>query len=116
MKIAAIRTTPVLAPLPRQPDGTIRLVVEGRERVRIEEMTQVRPYLQARVAVVEETTPPASDLELAGSRRPDEHVGERDRAAAEHLIGKLEQPLDGHLMMLRVALVEVRDQHAGTTT
>jgi ATP-dependent Lon protease len=33
----------------KQPDGTIRLVVQGMTRVRIVEVTQRRPFLQARV-------------------------------------------------------------------
>ncbi len=44
----------------RAPDGTIRLIVQGLERVKIKEFTQESPYLKARVKVapdlVEETT------------------------------------------------------------
>src|SRR6185295_17563355 len=34
----------------KQPDGTVRLVVQGLHRIRIAEMLQVRPYLTARIA------------------------------------------------------------------
>jgi ATP-dependent Lon protease len=47
----------------KQPDGTVRLVVQGLRRIRIVEMTQVRPYLMARVAEVLEVLPPGGDLE-----------------------------------------------------
>jgi ATP-dependent Lon protease len=47
----------------KQPDGTVRLVVQGLHRIRIVEMTQARPYLVARVAEVPEVSPPAGDLE-----------------------------------------------------
>ena len=47
----------------KQPDGTVRLVVQGLRRFRIVEMTQVRPYLVARIAEEPEITPPAGDLE-----------------------------------------------------
>jgi len=47
----------------KQPDGTVRLVVQGLHRIRIVEMTQVRPYLVARVAEVPEVSPPRGDLE-----------------------------------------------------
>ncbi len=47
----------------KQPDGTVRLVVQGLHRIRIVEMTQVRPYLVARVAEVPEVSPPGGDLE-----------------------------------------------------
>jgi ATP-dependent Lon protease len=47
----------------KQPDGTVRLVVQGLHRIRIVETTQVRPYLVARIAEVAELSPPAGDLE-----------------------------------------------------
>jgi ATP-dependent Lon protease len=47
----------------KQPDGTVRLVVQGLHRIRIVEMTQVRPYLVARIAEAPEVSPPAGDLE-----------------------------------------------------
>jgi ATP-dependent Lon protease len=47
----------------KQPDGTVRLVVQGLHRIRIVEMTQMRPYLVARVAEVPEVSPPGGDLE-----------------------------------------------------
>jgi ATP-dependent Lon protease len=47
----------------KQPDGTVRLVVQGLHRIRIVEMTQARPYLVARVAEVRDVSPPGGDLE-----------------------------------------------------
>jgi ATP-dependent Lon protease len=47
----------------KQPDGTVRLLVQGLHRIRIVEMTQVRPYLVARIVEVPEVPPPAGDLE-----------------------------------------------------
>jgi len=47
----------------KQPDGTVRLVVQGLHRIRITEMTQVRPYLVARISPVPEIVTPAGDLE-----------------------------------------------------
>ena len=41
----------------KQPDGTVRLVVQGLHRIRITEMMQVRPYLSARIAQVPDNTP-----------------------------------------------------------
>ncbi len=38
----------------RAPDGTIRLAVQGLERIRIKEWTQEEPYLRARVEVLPE--------------------------------------------------------------
>ncbi len=46
----------------KQPDGTLRLVVQGIRRFRIVELTQMRPYLVARVEDVGEL-PASGDLE-----------------------------------------------------
>jgi ATP-dependent Lon protease len=53
----------------KQPDGTVRLVVQGLHRIRIVEMGQLRPYLVARVAEVSEVRPPAGDLEAEALAR-----------------------------------------------
>ena len=53
----------------KQPDGTVRLVVQGLHRIRIVEMSQVRPYLVARIAEEAEITPPAGDLETEALAR-----------------------------------------------
>src|SRR5262245_19713018 len=37
----------------KQPDGTLRLVVQGQTRFRIVELTQTKPYLMARVEAVD---------------------------------------------------------------
>jgi len=53
----------------KQPDGTVRLVVQGLHRIRIAEMVQVRPYLAARIEPVPELSPPAGDLETEALAR-----------------------------------------------
>jgi len=53
----------------KQPDGTVRLVVQGLHRIRIMEITQVRPYLTARVAEVPEVSPSGGDLEAEALAR-----------------------------------------------
>jgi len=47
----------------KQPDGTVRLVVQGLARIRLAEVSQVRPYLKARVEGAAEVSPPTGDLE-----------------------------------------------------
>src|SRR6266508_3264230 len=47
----------------KQPDGTVRLIVQGLARVRLADVVQVRPYLKARVEEPAEVPPPAGDLE-----------------------------------------------------
>ena len=53
----------------KQPDGTVRLVVQGLHRIRIVEMSHLRPYLVARVAEEPEFAPPAGDLETEALAR-----------------------------------------------
>ena len=47
----------------KQPDGTIRLVVQGVERFRVVEFTQTTPYLRARIERVEDVMPAVDDVE-----------------------------------------------------
>ncbi|MCC6454377.1 MAG: endopeptidase La [Caldilineaceae bacterium] len=47
----------------RTPDGTIRLLVQGMERIRVVEYIQEQPYLRARVEVVPETMEQNIELE-----------------------------------------------------
>ena len=53
----------------KQPDGTIRLVVQGMTRVRIVEVTQRRPFLQARVEEMKDVPPAPGDLEAEALER-----------------------------------------------
>ena len=53
----------------KQPDGTVRLVVQGLRRIRITEMMQVRPFLAARVVEVPEVSPAPGDLEMEALAR-----------------------------------------------
>jgi len=53
----------------KQPDGTVRLVVQGLHRIRIVEMSHLRPYLVARVAEEPELAPPVGDLETEALAR-----------------------------------------------
>src|SRR5262245_2584460 len=58
-----IGTLATIHKVAKQPDGTLRLVVQGLRRFRIVELTDTRPYLQARVEDVAEIAAPAGDLE-----------------------------------------------------
>ena len=51
----------------RLPDGTVRLIVLGLERIRIEEYTQTTPYLRARISRARETQ--ADTVEMEALRR-----------------------------------------------
>src|SRR4029450_6006759 len=63
-----VGTVTIIHKAMKQPDGSIRLVVQGLGRFRILEIVQREPYLRARVeAVVEDQ--PVADLELEARGR-----------------------------------------------
>ena len=67
--LSRVGTAATILKVVKQPDGIVRLVVQGIARVRIVEMVQTRPFLTARVEVVEETLPAAGDLETEALMR-----------------------------------------------
>ena len=54
-----------IAKMLRAPDGTMRLIVQGLQRIRLLEITQSEPYYRARIEVVPEIIP-SEDIELEG--------------------------------------------------
>src|SRR5262249_26715177 len=59
----AVGTVAVIHKMVKQPDGAIRLVIQGLERFRIVEFTQVMPYFRARLEPLPDIAPAADDLE-----------------------------------------------------
>ncbi|HOF86880.1 MAG TPA: endopeptidase La [Armatimonadota bacterium] len=57
-----------IAKMLRAPDGTLRLIVQGLQRIRLLEIVQDDPYYRARVEVIPEIVP-AEDIELEGTMR-----------------------------------------------
>ncbi|MBI4011169.1 MAG: endopeptidase La [Candidatus Rokubacteria bacterium] len=68
-ELHAIGTAAVIHKVLKQPDGTIRLVIQGLERFRIVEFTQAMPYFRARVERLPSLMPPAGDLETEALAR-----------------------------------------------
>ncbi len=62
-----IGTAARIARMLRAPDGTIQIIAQGLERIRILEYTDERPYLKARVEVAPETV--EEDMELEALKR-----------------------------------------------
>ena len=79
MAVAAVRTEGIDVPAPsdvyevgalvsvqkmiKAPDGTLRIVVQGLRRLKIEEWTAEEPYLQARVAELPDMAEESTELE-----------------------------------------------------
>lgn len=78
----------------RAPDGTVRLLVQGNERIKIEEFKETTPYLRARaVALPEETE---EGLKIDALMR---NVGDQFRR-----LGELAQNIPGELLSSTLAL------------
>src|SRR6185437_6770276 len=58
-----IGTVARVAQLIRLPDGTMRIFVQGLERIAIDEYTQEKPYLRAKIHVSPETTEEGVEME-----------------------------------------------------
>lgn len=82
----------------RAPDGTIRLLVQGLSRFRVDEFVQVEPYLKARVVQVSETLEDGIEVEaLARNARSQfESIAEMIPSVPRELVSSitsLEDPL-----------------------
>jgi len=62
-QIHEVGTAAVVHRLRRAPDGTLLLFVQGIERIRIAEYTQLEPYMRARVAVIPDQSDDSAELE-----------------------------------------------------
>lgn len=62
-QIYAVGTAAQIHRVLKTPDGTMRLVIQGLERVRITEYLQSEPYLRARIEVIPETLENGLELE-----------------------------------------------------
>jgi ATP-dependent Lon protease len=58
-----VGTVGLIHQLVRAPDGTVRLVVQGIERLRILDWTRSEPYIVARVAAMPEDAPQATEVD-----------------------------------------------------
>jgi ATP-dependent Lon protease len=64
-----VGTAALIHKVMKQPDGTLRLVVQGIARFRIVEIVHREPFLKARVEEVEEPEPSSGDLEAEALTR-----------------------------------------------
>ncbi len=61
--IYQVGTAAVVHRLLKAPDGTIRIIVQGIERIRMREYTQTEPYLKARVEVIPDVVEETVEIE-----------------------------------------------------
>jgi ATP-dependent Lon protease len=62
-QVFTIGTAAIIHRLIKAPDGTLRIIVQGIERIRIDEWTEHEPYLKARVSQMPDISPEEGDVE-----------------------------------------------------
>lgn len=82
----------------RAPDGTIRLLVQGINRFRLEEFTSTEPYLQARIQLAPETEETGLEIEALARNARDQftHIAEMIPSFPRELVASIsaiEDPL-----------------------
>lgn len=65
----SVGSVAVIHKIAKQPDGTLKLVVQGVERIRVAEIVQEKPFLVARVVPLEDAEPATGDLEAEALKR-----------------------------------------------
>lgn len=93
-----VGTAAVIHRLFRAPDGTIRLLVQGLARIRIDEYTETDPYLKARVSLLPEETTETLETEALSRSLSDQfrHFAELVPSIPEDLLAvtmSIEDPL-----------------------
>ena len=98
----------------RTPDGTIRLVVQGLARCRIEKYIQEKPYLKAEIELAPETVEEGLELEAMARNARDqfEHIAELIPSIPRELIASvlsLEDPLQTIYTIANFQRIELED-------
>ncbi len=62
-EVYQVGTAAIIHRLIKAPDGTMRIIVQGVERIRIDEWIAEEPYLKARVSQADDITPEEDDVE-----------------------------------------------------
>jgi len=94
----AIGTIATVHRLFRAPDGTIRLLIQGTARFRVEEFTQTDPYLKARIKLIPEAQETGLEIDALARNARDqfEHIAEMIPSIPRELvtsIAALEDPM-----------------------
>ena len=111
-----IGTVATIHKVVKQPDGTLRLVVQGLRRFRILELTQTRPYLLARVEEMDEVAADG-DLETEALVRNAttlfRQIVELSPLLPDELAGAVQNVTEPGRLADVIARVAARAQHLG---
>jgi ATP-dependent Lon protease len=94
-QVYKLGTVAIIHRLIKAPDGTLRIIVQGVERIRIEEWKQEQPYLKARVGQTPDVVPQESDLEVEATMRNVVDLFSRLVALVPHLPDELMMAVSG---------------------
>ena len=88
-QVYGVGTVAIIHRLIKAPDGTMRIIVQGVERIKIEEWTAQQPYLKARVTQIPDVLPQESELEIEAMMRNVVDLFSRLVALVPHLPDEL---------------------------
>ena len=94
-QVYQVGTAAIIHRLIKAPDGTMRIIVQGVERIRIDEWIAEEPYLKARVSQADDITPEEDDLEAEALVRNVVDLFSRLVALVPHLPDELLMAVSG---------------------
>ena len=101
----------------RAPDGTIRLLVQGLDRIRVDEYTETKPYLQATYTRIPEQIEDDIEIEALSRNAQEqfEHISELISGIPQEIVSsilELEEPLPTVYSIANFQRIELEDaQH-----
>lgn len=112
-----IGTIAVINRLFRAPDGTIRLLMQGIARFKIEEFTQFEPYLRAKIVLYPEKSETGLEVEALARNARDqfEHIAEMIPSIPRELvatIASLEDPLQTVYSVANFQRMDIEDSQS----
>jgi ATP-dependent Lon protease len=101
----------------RAPDGTVRLLVQGMERFRVDAFIQTEPYLKARISLVPETMEEGLELDALArnARNQFQAISEMIPSFPEELLASIigvEDPLQTVYTIANFQRMELEDAQA----
>ena len=94
-EVYRVGTAAIIHRLIKAPDGTMRIIVQGMERIRIDKWIAEEPYLKARVSQADDITPEEDDLEAEALVRNVVDLFSRLVALVPHLPDELLMAVTG---------------------
>jgi ATP-dependent Lon protease len=112
-----VGTAAIVHRLFRAPDGSIRLLVQGTTRFRLEEFEQTEPYLTAKVTPIPEKSEVGIEIEALARNARDqfEHIAEMIPSIPRELvasISSIEDPLQTVYTIANLQRMELQDAQA----